>query len=90
MPNKLFEYAMAGLPVIVSNVKEMRVFVKKNQMGVVVEDYSIASLNEAIERLLSMDLAALKQNAKKAALNNSWERQEEKMQTTYQKLLVSI
>jgi glycosyltransferase involved in cell wall biosynthesis len=87
MPNKLFEYAMTGLPVIVSNVKEMSAFVKKYQMGVVVEDNTVASLNEAIERLLSMDLTALKQNAKKAALYNSWEHQEEKMQIVYQKLL---
>ena len=90
MPNKLFEYAMAGLPVIVSDVKEMSEFVKKHQMGVVVEDETVASFNEAIERLLSMDLTVLKQNAKKAALDNSWECQEEKMRTNYQKLLVSI
>lgn len=87
MPNKLFEYAMAGLPVIVSNVKEMSAFVKKYQMGVVVEDYSVASLNEAIEGLLSMDLAVLKQNAKKAALDNSWEHQEAKMIHSCQKFL---
>jgi glycosyltransferase involved in cell wall biosynthesis len=90
MPNKLFEYAMAGLPVITSNVKEMSAFVKKNQIGVVVEDETVTSLNEAIERLLRMDLTVLKQNVKKAALDNSWEHQEEKMKTIYQKLLVSI
>ena len=64
MPNKLFEYAMAGLPVITSNVKEMSAFVKKNQIGVVVEDETVTSLNEAIERLLRMDLTVLKQNVK--------------------------
>jgi glycosyltransferase involved in cell wall biosynthesis len=89
MPNKLFEYAMVGLPVIVSNVKEMSEFVKKYQMGVVVEDDTVASLNEAIERLLSMNLTVLKQNAKKAALDNSWEHQEKKMQIIYRKLLLS-
>lgn len=89
MPNKLFEYAMAGLPVIASNVQEMGAFVKKNQMGIVVENNTVASFNEAFERLLSMDLAVLRQNAKKAALDNSWEHQEEKMRTIYQKLLVS-
>ncbi len=87
MPNKLFEYAMAGLPVIVSDVKEMSEFVKKHQMGVIVEDDTVASLNEAIERLLSMDLTVLKQNAKKAALDNSWEHQEKKMRNIYQKLI---
>jgi glycosyltransferase involved in cell wall biosynthesis len=89
MPNKLFEYAMADLPVIVSNVQEMSAFVKKYQMGIVMEDNTITSFNKAIERLLSMNLAVLKQNAKKAALDNSWEHQEKKMQIIYRKLLVS-
>ena len=87
MPNKLFEYAMAGLPVIVSNVKEMSAFVKKHQMGVVMEDDTATSFNKAVERLLSMNLAALKQNAKKAALDNSWEHQEKKLLTLYKNLL---
>jgi glycosyltransferase involved in cell wall biosynthesis len=89
MPNKLFEYAMAGLPVLVSNVKEMGAFVKKNQMGLVLENYTVASLDETIERLLSMDLVVLRQNAKKAALDNSWEHQEKKMANVYKKLLLS-
>jgi glycosyltransferase involved in cell wall biosynthesis len=90
MPNKLFEYAMAGLPVLVSNVKEMGAFVKKNQMGLVLENYTVASLDETIERLLSMDLVVLGQNAKKAALDNSWEHQEKKMANVYKNLHMNI
>ena len=90
MPNKLFEYAMAGLPVIVSNVKEMSAFVKKHQMGVVMEDDTAKSFNKAIERLLSMDLLVLKQNAKKVALDNSWEHQEKIMANVYQNVFKNI
>ena len=89
MPNKLFEYAMVGLPVIVSNVKEMSEFVKKHQMGIIMENHTVESLNETIEKLLSMNLTVLKKNAKKAALDNSWEYQEKKMQIIYRKLLAS-
>jgi len=89
MPNKLFEYAMAGLPVIVSNMKEMREFVVSNQMGIVVESDTIESVNQAINRLLSMDFTKLKRNAKKAALAHSWEYQEDKMLVVYKKLLDS-
>lgn len=90
MPNKLFEYAMAGLPVIVSNMKEIREFVESHQMGVVVEDKTVESLNQAIEKLLYMDLTVLKKNAKKAALDNAWEHQEEKMRVVYKKLLETV
>ena len=80
---------MAGLPVIVSNMKEMREFVVSNQMGIVVESDTIESVNQAINRLLSMDFTKLKRNAKKAALAHSWEYQEDKMLVVYKKLLDS-
>ena len=90
MPNKLFEYAMAGRPVIVSNMKEMREFVELHQMVVVVEEETIASINEAIDKLLYMDLSFLKQNAKKAALANAWDHQEKKMRAVYKTLLEAV
>ena len=55
MPNKLFEYAMAGLPVIVSNMKEMRDFVLLNQMGVVVETEMVRWSNAWMFYALSVD-----------------------------------
>ena len=85
MPNKLFEYVMAGLPVISSNVKEMADFIKKYQNGVVIENNTVESLNQAIEQLLSMDFEVLKQNAKKVVIDYSWEQQEIKMIPIYKK-----
>ena len=38
MPNKLFEYIAAGLPVIVYNGQEMGEFVEKYELGVVIKD----------------------------------------------------
>lgn len=87
MPNKLFEYAMCGLPVIVSNMIEMSNFVKTHQMGIIIKNDSVENVNFTIDKLLSLDLNKLKQNAKKAALANSWENQEKKMITIYQKFL---
>jgi hypothetical protein len=59
--------------------------VKKYQIGVVVENYKDASLHKEIEKLLSMDLEMLKQNAKKVAIDYSWEHQENKMIPVYKK-----
>ena len=87
MPNKLFEYAMSGLPVIVSDMVEMSNFVKTHQMGITIMNDTAENVNFSIDKLLSMDLNKLKQNAKKAALSNSWESQEKKMNSVYQKFL---
>ena len=87
MPNKLFEYSMVGLPVIVSNMKEMREFIESNEMGVAVESETPEDINKAIDKLLLMDLSSLKRNAQEAATANAWEHQEEKMRAVYERLL---
>lgn len=87
MPNKLFEYAMAGLPVIVSNMKEMHEFVEKYDFGLIAEKACAAGLNQAIDKMLERNLAVMKANAKQASKENSWEHQEQKMLNAYAKLL---
>jgi glycosyltransferase involved in cell wall biosynthesis len=86
MPNKLFEYAMAGIPVIVSDMKEMREMVENYQMGLVVKGEGGVGINKAIDDLIELDLNKLKKNALKAAKDNSWEVQEVKMLNAYKSM----
>lgn len=87
MPNKLFEYAMAGLPVLVSNMKDMSELVRANKMGAVISDFSPDGINQALDLFLQQDLTAMKANAYQTACNNSWEVQEQKMLNCYKELL---
>jgi len=84
LPNKLFEYIMAGLPVIVSNMKEMREFIEYYNIGVVA-NYKIESVNKAIEQVLALDIEQMKKNLRKCAKENAWEIQEEILTKTYKK-----
>lgn len=86
MPNKLFEYAMAGLPVIVSEMKEMKEFVEKYKMGMALKEYTATELNRLIDKMLMQDVKQMQQNALKAARENSWEEQEKKMLSAYKRL----
>jgi glycosyltransferase involved in cell wall biosynthesis len=79
LPNKLFEYAMAGLPVIVSNMKEMRELVEHYNMGIIVDEKNVYVLNDAIDKILKSDLKQMKINARMCAEENAWEIQEIKM-----------
>ena len=83
LPNKLFEYAMVGLPVIVSDMKEMRDVVEKYNMGLVVDGDSVEEINSAIDSLLLKDLKYVKLNARNAAIKNAWENQEKKLHSVY-------
>lgn len=87
MPNKLFEYTMAGLPVIVSNMLEMGKFVKDHRTGVVTRDESVAALVEAINEIMQMDLPQMKKNAFAAATHYNWEEQENVMSVSYSQLM---
>ena len=83
MPNKLFEYAMAGLPVLVSNMKDMSELVIQNDMGSVITDFSNIGINKALDSFLQNDLIQMKANAYRVACENAWEVQEKKMLIAY-------
>ena len=87
MPNKLFEYTMAGLPVIVSNMKEMREMVEKYDMGIVVKEETVDSINKAIDKILESNTKQMKRNARKCSQDNAWEKQEIKMIDEYKRVL---
>lgn len=87
MPNKLFEYCMVGLPVIVSNLKEMSECVLNNNIGTVIYDYTPLEINKKLDELLSQDLSELRENSYRFAINNSWEKQEAKLIKAYMALI---
>jgi glycosyltransferase involved in cell wall biosynthesis len=86
LPNKLFEYIMAEVPVVVSNLPEMKKIVEKNQIGVVVETDSIKGTIEAIEKAISLDKEIMKKNLKKAKAFYNWEEQERVLLKIYKEL----
>jgi glycosyltransferase involved in cell wall biosynthesis len=54
MPNKLFEYVSAGLPVIVINSPEASKYVEENGLGVSIQDAS--EVGKALEELKGKSL----------------------------------
>jgi len=87
MPNKLFEYAMVGIPVIASNMKDMASFVVKNNIGSVIEKLSVPVLKSAIIDMTKEDFVQYRDNLRQASEKYSWENQETNMLELYKKLL---
>lgn len=87
MPNKLFEYLMAGLPVIVPPSREMKAFVEKHKFGVSITAETTEAVNQGINQIKSMNLNELKLNARKTAWECAWEVQEKTMIEGYKSLL---
>ncbi|MEM1043956.1 MAG: glycosyltransferase [Bacteroidota bacterium] len=53
LPNKLFEYLMAGLPVVVADIPEMKRVVEGHEVGLTVDPRDRDAVAEAIRRALA-------------------------------------
>ena len=51
LPNKFFEYAMCGLPIIVSNLPEMSKFISKYNCGFILKNESLKEFKILLKKL---------------------------------------
>lgn len=75
LPNKLFEYIMSELPVIVSDLPQMEKIVKKFNVGFVVEESNSVALKKTLTKIFKSDnsLDEFKANCKSASEELNWE-----------------
>ena len=75
LPNKLFEYIMAEVPVVVSNLPQMKEIVHKFNVGFVVDPDNKDELITALKNLTSDEVQynKFKQNCKIASEELNWE-----------------
>jgi glycosyltransferase involved in cell wall biosynthesis len=88
LPNKLFEYAMAGLPCIVSNGIEMQRVVEQAGLGLVIDPDDEDSVSGAIEQMVLTDVSLYQRKARYMVNDFSWETQEQKLLTSLNKLCI--
>lgn len=87
--NKLFEYAAAGLPVIMSDIPEHRYLNEKYQFGIVIPDNSPHTLAEAIIKLYNDKEFYMEcsRNAKKLSDEVNWENEFDKLLNVERELI---
>jgi len=87
--NKLFEYVVAGLPVVASSLPEIRKVVRKHDLGLLVQPGNTGELVAALQKLVAD--SALREhyhsNASRAAKQLNWEEQEHGLVKLYENLL---
>ncbi len=87
LPNKMFEYLMAEIPVIVSSLYEMKRLVENNNIGVVAEENNPEGLRKAIEKAVLLDKEEIQKNIQKVKEIYNWEEQEKVLLEVYKELI---
>jgi len=89
MPNKIFEYAIAGLPIIASNFPLWKEIIEGNNCGICVNPLNPKEIAKAIEYLIEHPNEAkiMGENGRKAVLEKyNWENESKKLLEVYEEL----
>lgn len=87
LPNKLFEYLVAGLPILTSPIEAIVDIIRTYDVGQVLSSLEPAALGEAMNRMLAdpVALERMRRNALDAAKNElCWEKESPRLIRLYQ------
>jgi glycosyltransferase involved in cell wall biosynthesis len=86
LPNKIFEYLLSGLPVVASDLPELRALLEGSGAGVLFDPGSRENLADAISRLLCEDRQAVRTRALRLGRENCWEQEQARLLDLYDQM----
>jgi glycosyltransferase involved in cell wall biosynthesis len=89
LPNKLFDYIQARIPVVVSDLPEMSAVVKKYEIGLIIPNHDPVIVAEAFRKALTDQTLREKwsANLETAAEELTWEKEEIKVRKIFERYL---
>lgn len=76
LPNKLFDYVHAGVPVLASPLIEIKSFIEEYKIGICIESHHAKHIADKMNYMLtSSDYIVWKANTQIAAQENNWEKE---------------
>jgi glycosyltransferase involved in cell wall biosynthesis len=88
LPNKLFEYMLAGIPVIISDLPEIAEVVREYDTGITVDPEDEDAIARAIRQMAEDDdlRRHYAQSALRAALVLNWEQEKARLSEVYRQI----
>ncbi len=79
LPNRVFDYIQAGIPILASDYPEIRNIVVKHNTGVVINKYDPQYIADTIKKMLSTGKESYQENLKTLSKELCWEKEQEKL-----------
>ncbi|MBS1647139.1 MAG: glycosyltransferase [Bacteroidetes bacterium] len=74
LPNKIFDYVQASVPILASPLPEVKAFIEKYSVGMCIENHQPKHIADSLRTLLaSPHYTAWKANTQRASQENNWE-----------------
>jgi glycosyltransferase involved in cell wall biosynthesis len=87
LPNKIFDYVAAGVPVLASPLPEIKSFVEKYGVGICIESHLPQHIGEMINYMLnSPDYPVWKTNTKIASMENNWQSEKKVIENIFHEI----
>jgi glycosyltransferase involved in cell wall biosynthesis len=88
LPNKIFDYIKAGLPVLSSDLVELKKIINQYQIGVIAVNHSPEEIKKCLLAIWDNEtrFSQYKENTIKAAQELTWEKEVETLLEVYKKL----
>jgi glycosyltransferase involved in cell wall biosynthesis len=83
LPNKIFDYIHAGVPVLVSNLPEMKQVILDYQVGEIIQDRNPKILAKQIQSILDKEPNFWVENLKNARLVLHWQNEEKVLERVF-------
>jgi glycosyltransferase involved in cell wall biosynthesis len=80
LPNKVFDYIHAGIPIMASHLPEIEFIINKYNIGVFIDNHDSKHIANQIKTfLIRNDYSSFKRNTHKAIEENNWETEKQKL-----------
>jgi glycosyltransferase involved in cell wall biosynthesis len=82
LPNKVFDYIHAGIPILASRLPEIEHVISTHQIGIFIDNHDPQHIAAKIEAFINSDAyTKYKNNTQKAALHYNWQNEKQKLIT---------
>ena len=87
LPNKIFEYIQALLPIMTNDLVDCRNLIQLYQIGHVIQEYSVKGINNAIDEMLEKNFIEMQEHLIKDKNELHWEKEEQALILVYKDIL---